>query len=473
MTKKARKHTNKSSFETRAKVVDTTTSVKDSAPKQPTNEKPKQQAVEQPKKKKQSSSSEKTKETKQSKVEVAAVEIEVQKPAEPKEKSKPAPKTKKSIKSELGMIAAMLAVVIALPVLVAATQEVDFGKMASELIGQVGGNTNDDSVVDSSDDGAEDPDAVPISDDDTNTGAEIPVSDEQTGDEGDEGTNNPEVVVPDEPSSGGSDDTDEPAQSDETDTSQPPVSGELDPSAGSGSNPDPGSGEQSGTEGSTSGDVDGQGEGGNENTAPPEEPALPTSHITAGVDALMQKPELEYGCESVALTIVLRYMGYDISKTEIYDRFLPKSTNDFVNAYLVGAYKGSDYNMCFAPAIEKAAKDFLVSKSSTAQVSNISGCGINDLYALVAADYPVVVWFVSDTSTPRFYGSAISGIKGYSNEHAVVLYGYDKEQNKVYLSDPLKGLITWDMSSFENLFVRCQSNAVSITGYHANTPAGA
>ena len=62
----------------------------------------------------------------------------------------------------------------------------------------------------------------------------------------------------------------------------------------------------------------------------PMEPAA-----VLAVPNILQNPELPTGCESVALTMLLHYWGYDtLGKTEIADHYLSYDTTNFVSSFV-------------------------------------------------------------------------------------------------------------------------------------------
>ena len=47
------------------------------------------------------------------------------------------------------------------------------------------------------------------------------------------------------------------------------------------------------------------------------------------MENILQNPELPTGCESVALTMVLKYLGFDFEKTTIADDYLVFADRNF------------------------------------------------------------------------------------------------------------------------------------------------
>ena len=52
------------------------------------------------------------------------------------------------------------------------------------------------------------------------------------------------------------------------------------------------------------------------------------------MENILQNPELPTGCESVALTMVLKYLGFDLEKTTIADDYLVFADRNFAMGYI-------------------------------------------------------------------------------------------------------------------------------------------
>ena len=84
----------------------------------------------------------------------------------------------------------------------------------------------------------------------------------------------------------------------------------------------------------------------------------------------------------------------------------------------------------------------------------------------LAEGIPVILWHTMYMSEPEFTEEIYerNGITypWYSQEHCVVLSGYDMEQNTVTVNDPLEGIIERDMNAFQELFEQTGKFAVVI-----------
>lgn len=190
-------------------------------------------------------------------------------------------------------------------------------------------------------------------------------------------------------------------------------------------------------------------------------------------ESILQNPELPTGCETVSLTMLLRYIGFDADKLTIADEYLPK-----------GEYRKSDYNKvfvgdprnklaygCTAAVIcetaEKYLKDF--DEDGKFRVRNMTGSSAEELYKFIDNNTPVIVWatidmrdIIDDLVSWRD-GKTGQIISWNGNEHCLLLTGYDREENLVYVNDPLKGAVSYDMALFEQRYEEMERNAVVIT----------
>ena len=169
------------------------------------------------------------------------------------------------------------------------------------------------------------------------------------------------------------------------------------------------------------------------------------------VEFIDQNPELPTGCESVALTSALRYLGFQLEKTDFADYYLGFS--DEVMWGFVGE-PDTDYGAgIYPPGLVMNANDYLAEQDSDYHAYNTMGTELTDLYKLVDAGFPVVVWTTIDYSVPNlefdvpFYYED-EEFYWYLNEHCVVLGGYDLDAGTVTLTDPTNGVVTIDAEQF-------------------------
>lgn len=195
------------------------------------------------------------------------------------------------------------------------------------------------------------------------------------------------------------------------------------------------------------------------------------------VATLMQKPELPNGCEIVSLTAVLNYYGYDISKTEMADKYLPKQPFTRIDGKLYGpdpyiAYSGNPRNwtgawFSYAPPIVEAAKSYFESVGRNNSVSDISGSSKEQIIELLNKGIPVVMWTTLDLTKPQknaFWYLYDTGeyFPAPINLHVIVLNGY--EDNLVHVMNPLEGQVAYNMDTLFQSYEEMGKHALIVGG---------
>lgn len=188
-------------------------------------------------------------------------------------------------------------------------------------------------------------------------------------------------------------------------------------------------------------------------------------------DVLLQNPELPTGCEITSLTMLLNHIGYDVTKTDMADNYLPKGEyrNSDFNKVFVGNPRNKHAYGCFSQAITAAANSYIEKQgdSDKWKVRNITGCSLADLYTIIDKDHPVVVWGSVDMKEITAGQSWKDPETGKSltwpaGEHCMLLVGYDISKGVVYVNDPMKGLAAYKSDIFEKRFTSLGSQAVII-----------
>ena len=182
------------------------------------------------------------------------------------------------------------------------------------------------------------------------------------------------------------------------------------------------------------------------------------------VPLIYQNPELPYGCESVALTMVLNYYGYNLGKTAISDHWMIYDSN-----FMYG-FNGSPYGLpggcVYAPGLANTANRFLAAKGSLKRAHNLMGSDLASLYKYVSNGFPVIVWSTIDDDTAHYssYSRAYNNqnYRLIMNLHCVVLTGYDKTAGTVKINDSLSGYRTYKKSTFEAIYNSMYKQAVVI-----------
>lgn len=194
------------------------------------------------------------------------------------------------------------------------------------------------------------------------------------------------------------------------------------------------------------------------------------------MENVLQLPELPVGCEITALTILLRYCGFDADKTDLARNYLPKGGNyhtedgkvykDSFFDYFIGDPFSRGYG-CFANAIEKAANKYISDHGGGFTVKNISGSHPDVLYDYLAEGTPVLCWATDGMIEPEYYETWYDYDTGeqldwYLNEHCFVLAGFNMSADLVTLNDPMKGIIDYNINKFETRYEQMYRQAIVI-----------
>jgi uncharacterized protein YvpB len=177
------------------------------------------------------------------------------------------------------------------------------------------------------------------------------------------------------------------------------------------------------------------------------------------VPLINQYPKYPTGCESVALTILLRYYGVDVSPDDVISLLKKGDQPYYENGILYGAnpeieFVGSPYN----------ANSYGVYNNPIADVANTYKSGVkvesdfpfSSMLYLVKNNHPVIVWTSMYLSVPRvtrtwIYKPTGETIYWKGNLHAAVVIGYD--DNNIIIADSLGGQVRYQpKSTFESVY---------------------
>lgn len=206
------------------------------------------------------------------------------------------------------------------------------------------------------------------------------------------------------------------------------------------------------------------------NISPASDEELPEKYVIKGFKTVMQDPELPTGCEVTALCQVLNHLGFKITKTDLFDKFMAV---DYIGAVTMNqAYIGDPRSKtgfgCNAPVIVKTAYEYFQSVDSPCYAVDITGTDFRELFSSISRDIPVIVWTTMGLqySTERYMWTAGNGEKFYFNslQHCVAIYGYDLKNDKVYTADPQQGNVEYSIKQFEKMYDIMQKQAVIIYG---------
>lgn len=181
------------------------------------------------------------------------------------------------------------------------------------------------------------------------------------------------------------------------------------------------------------------------------------------------------GCESVSTVMLLQYLGYDISVDKFIADYLEMKDFEEREGQLFGAdpnqyFCGSPYDKdsfgCYAPVICKALEKAIGNEYSITNETNTSMDELIKKY--IDADLPVIFWACINMREPIVgpewklldSGETFTWI---SNEHCMLLVGYDEEG--YYFNDPHenRGLIRYEKELVENRHRAQYSMAVGVS----------
>lgn len=216
-------------------------------------------------------------------------------------------------------------------------------------------------------------------------------------------------------------------------------------------------------------------------TAPPPPPTEPPKpdHEKAGCINVPYKSQLEYptGCELVSASMLMEHYGFQIEPVE----FIEKGYMNAVavenkdgrrvggnpNEVFVGDPKSSSGYGCYSGAIRNCLKKYLDDKMY--DVYNLDGMSLSDICKLyIDFGEPVMIWATQDMKPLEKREDTKWTIEGtneelewLSNEHCMVLVGYDK--NFYYFRDPKKDDFTaYSRSEAEKSYAEMGSMAVTV-----------
>ena len=177
------------------------------------------------------------------------------------------------------------------------------------------------------------------------------------------------------------------------------------------------------------------------------------------VPTINQYPKYPTGCESVALTLLLRYYGINVSVDDVIAKLKKGDLPYNEGGIIYGGnpeieFIGSPYN----------SYSYGVYNNPIANVANAYKGGVNvktglafeSLLNLIRENRPVVAWTSMNLAVPYISSSWIykptgEVIKWRANEHAVLVVGFNDYY--VVISDPLTGQIRYQSrKTFESRY---------------------
>ncbi len=173
------------------------------------------------------------------------------------------------------------------------------------------------------------------------------------------------------------------------------------------------------------------------------------------VKCLFQMPNYPNGCEVVSLTMVLNYLGYDVTTDELIDNHMPRgyfSSNGDNPFY---KYLGDPRDLgvgCYAPCIVTTADNYFASIGEFRAVTDVSGRGLEAYKEFVARGTPVIFWgTMYMNQNPEIFGTIYTEdgeeIIWRNYSHCFVLIGYT--DTTYIFCDPMRGIIEYPKEDVE------------------------
>ena len=159
----------------------------------------------------------------------------------------------------------------------------------------------------------------------------------------------------------------------------------------------------------------------------------------------------------------------DVDKTTMAEDFLPCSydtaKNTLDDAY-IGLPQASDGFGCYAPVLVKTADAYLKTQDSEKQGLDLTGSSEETICRYIASGYPVVMWItigLYDVYEEEGWTTEDGRTVMWCDlEHCVLLHGYDKENDLVYVCDPLNGDVTYSMERYFQIYEDMHKRAMTI-----------
>lgn len=171
------------------------------------------------------------------------------------------------------------------------------------------------------------------------------------------------------------------------------------------------------------------------------------------VSAVLQGEEYPSGCEPAALACVLQSMGVDASLEDVIGYLdIDSEFIDFVYHYAGDpAGDGSAWPQAMVDTANRYLAD-AEDQAASFVALNISGASFDELKAIMAAGYPVMVWTTTYMEEPEFSDYEIFGYQFVINNHCVVAYGMSNDGENVLVMDSLEGLVERDAGDFATIY---------------------
>lgn len=188
--------------------------------------------------------------------------------------------------------------------------------------------------------------------------------------------------------------------------------------------------------------------------------------VKLDVNFISQYPELPTGCEITSLATVLNYYGYNVSKTELSEKYLDKGNApaDWREVF-VGEPTDPHSFGCYSSPIVMVANRYLNEYGYNHLAINMSGSDFLDVLKEVECGRPVIIWGTQGLAQGvRTIQWKVDGksMRWIAPEHCMVLIGYDLDRMVAVVSDPQKRVVEYNIRKFKQSFETMCSQCVFI-----------
>ena len=184
------------------------------------------------------------------------------------------------------------------------------------------------------------------------------------------------------------------------------------------------------------------------------------------MECVYQEPEFPTGCEITASYMILKYYHFPISKVRFGNKYfeVKEKKTDYRYSYVGDPY--SEYGLgCYAPAVVLALNRYFAICESDLLAFNYTGYSFETLLNAVGKGYPVIIWGTQYMKEP-FWGSTFKlgddTLTWISQEHCMVLIGYDLGKKTAFVNDPLAGPVEYDLDLVKKRYIQLGSQAVIV-----------
>lgn len=196
--------------------------------------------------------------------------------------------------------------------------------------------------------------------------------------------------------------------------------------------------------------------------------------IKIDVPYIDQSVKYPTGCESVSTVMLLKFLGYDMTVDEFIENYLELQDFEQKDGELYGpnpyeCFCGSPYDDesfgCYAPVILKALEKAI---GDDYEIIDETGTPIGQLLKqYIDQGMPVIFWACINMREPitgpcwKLHGTGET-FTWISNEHCMLLVGYDEEG--YYFNDPYEnnGVIRYPKDVVEDRHAAQHSQAVGV-----------